>query len=79
MICDSIKALREDRDLRQREISEMLGVAQTTDSQYETGKIPWTDEILIKLALFYGVSVDYLLGLTDEKSPYPRRKGKLHP
>ena len=53
-----IRDLREDRDLTQKEIAEYLHIKQNTYSQYETGKIEWTAPILIKLAQFYGTSVD---------------------
>ena len=76
MVYKHIKALREDHDIKQKELSKLLNVAQNTYSQYETGKIPWTDDILIQLAEFYHVSVDYLLDLTDEKAPYPKGKGQ---
>lgn len=68
-----IRALREDRDIRQREIAEYLHVSQNTYSQYENGVIALTAEILIQLAAYYETSVDYLLDLTDEKTPYPRK------
>ncbi len=67
MFLKNIKALREDNDIKQKDLCKVLGVAQNTYSQYETGKIPWTDEALIKLANFYPVSTDYLLELTDQK------------
>ena len=62
----NIRAVREDRDIRQREIAAILNVSQNTYSQYETGVISLTAEVLIKLADFYGVSIDYLLGRTDK-------------
>ena len=68
----NIRALREDHDLKQHHLAEMLGIAQNTYSQYETGKIAFTDEALMKLADFYGTSVDYLLGRTEEKKPYSK-------
>lgn len=67
MYFKNIKDLREDNDLTQKDLCKILGVAQNTYSQYETGKIPWIDDTLIKLAKFYNVSTDYLLGLTDQK------------
>ena len=70
MIFKNVRALREDRDIRQREIAKVLGVSQNTYSQYETGVIALTDQILIKLADFYGVSVDYLMDRTSIKEPY---------
>ena len=73
VIYENIKTLREDRDITQREIASYLHIAQNTYSQYETGKITFTADVLIKLARFYGVPVDYLLGLTDETVPYPKK------
>ncbi|MBQ3137708.1 MAG: helix-turn-helix transcriptional regulator [Clostridia bacterium] len=72
MIFRNIRALREDRDIKQREIAEYLGVSQNTYSQYENGVIAFTDQVLIKLADYYEVSVDYLLDRTDIKEPYPQ-------
>lgn len=69
-----IRALREDRELRQRELAQYLHISQNTYSQYETGVIALTAEVLIRLAAYYGTSVDYLLDLTDEQKPYPRKK-----
>lgn len=67
MIFKNLRAIREDSDLRQSDIAKMLNVSQNTYSQYETGVIALTAEVLIKLADYYGVSVDYLLDRTDEK------------
>ena len=69
MIFENIRALREDNDLTQQQLADYLGVAQNTYSQYETEKIAYTAQVLVKLADFYGVSVDYLLGRTDKKAP----------
>ena len=74
MLFHNIKALREDNDIKQRQLAALLGMAQNTYSQYETGKIAFTDEMLLKLADFYSTSVDFLLDSTDEKKPYPARK-----
>lgn len=71
MIFKNIRALREDNDLKQRELAEYLGVSQNTYSQYETGVIAFTDQILIKLADYYNVSIDYLMDRTSIKEPYP--------
>jgi transcriptional regulator with XRE-family HTH domain len=54
----------------------MLGMSQTGYSKYETGENDIPTQIIIRLALFYQVSIDYLLGLTDEPEPYPRAKKK---
>lgn len=61
----NLRNLREDRDIRQREIAAYLNVSQNTYSQYETGIISLTAEVLIKLADYYQVSVDYLLDRTN--------------
>lgn len=60
-----IKDLREDRDLTQTQVAEAIGITQRKYSYIETGTQQLTDEILIKLAKFYGVSVDYILKLSD--------------
>ena len=57
-----IRALREDRDLTQREVAAALGVAQTTYSQYELGKRPITVDTLLLLCDYFQVSADDLLG-----------------
>lgn len=62
---ENLRAIREDRDIRQKDIAKILNVSQNTYSQYETGIISLTAEILIKLSDFYGVSIDYLLDRTD--------------
>ena len=69
-----IRAMREDRDLSQRTLAEHLQVHQTTYSDYGRGKLNIPIPALIKLAEFYNTSIDYLLGLTDESAPYPRKK-----
>ena len=61
----NIKNLRVDNDIKQKEIAKLLNISQNTYSQYETGVIALTAEVLIKLADSYGVSVDYLLGRTE--------------
>ena len=62
----NLRAIREDKDIKQKEIAEILNVSQNTYSQYETGVISLTAEVLIKLADYYNVSVDYLLDRTDK-------------
>ena len=62
-----IRDLREDRDLTQKQIAQMLGMSQTGYSKYETGENDIPTAILIQLADFYQTSTDYLLGRTDEK------------
>ncbi len=69
-----IKDLRVDRDLTQQQVADAIGVTQRKYSYLETGTQQWPDELLVCLAAFYHTSVDYLLRLTDEERPYPRRK-----
>ena len=61
-----IKDLREDRDLTQTQVAKAIGITQRKYSYIETGTQQLTDEILVKLSKFYGVSVDYILKLTDK-------------
>ncbi len=67
-----IRAMREDRDLNQTKVARMLGMSQTGYSKYETGENDIPTQVLVKLALFYDTSIDYLLGLTDQAQAYPR-------
>ncbi|MBQ9085134.1 MAG: helix-turn-helix transcriptional regulator [Clostridia bacterium] len=60
-----LRDLREDKDMNQTQIAKMLGMSQTGYSKYETGENDIPTTILIKLARFYNVSIDYLLGETD--------------
>lgn len=62
----NIKALREDHDLNQSELANLLGITQTTYSRYETGKLDIPSQALIQLSKYFHVSVDYLLGLKNE-------------
>ena len=62
-----VRELREDQGLTQTQIAKMLGMSQTGYSKYETGENDIPTAILIKLAQFYGVSTDYLLGVTDKR------------
>ena len=70
---ENIRSLRIDKGYTQKQIAEHLGVSQNTYSQYEIGVLNYPIEVLEKLADFYGVSVDYLLGRTNTKTPYPRK------
>ena len=69
-----IRDLREDNDLSQKQLSQILIMSQTGYSKYETGENDIPTQILIKLALYYDTSVDYILGLTDIKEPPKDRK-----
>lgn len=71
-----IRDLREDKDLTQKQLGQILNMSQTGYNQYEIGKNDIPTKILIELANFYNTSTDYLLGLTDETKPYPRKERK---
>jgi len=60
-----LRDLREDRDLKQREVADYLNCAQRTYSNYELGQRDIPTDVLIRLSNFYNVSVDYILGLTN--------------
>lgn len=61
-----IRDLREDHDMNQTQVAKMLGMSQTGYSKYETGENDLPTAVLIKLADFYNVSIDYLLDRTDD-------------
>lgn len=69
-----IRDLREDQDLTQTQLAKFLGCTQQTYSRYESGEITIDIYNLVKLAEFYHTSSDYLLGLTNEITPYPKIK-----
>ena len=60
-----LRDLREDHDLKQRELAKLLTCSQQVYSNYELGQRDIPTDVLIKLSLFYNVSIDYILGLTD--------------
>ena len=62
-----LKDLREDKDLSQEEVAKILGTDQSYYAKYENGVRPIPFERVIKLALFYDVSIDYIAGLTNDK------------
>ena len=68
-----IRDLREDQDLRQQDMADFLHCTQVCYSNYEIGKRDIPTDILIRLADFHHTSVDYLLGITNERTPYPRK------
>ena len=65
MLYKRIRDLREDKDLTQREMAKNLNCSQQVYSNYELGQRDIPTDILIKLSNFYGVSVDYILGISD--------------
>ena len=71
-----LRDIREDRDKTQAQMAELLGCSQQTYSRYECGKAQMSYQTMDYLAEYFGTSVDYLLGRTDEKTPYSRSKRK---
>ena len=67
-----LKDIREDNDMKQIELAEMLHIKQNTLSQYENGLREMPYNLLIQAALIFNTSTDYILGLTDERSAYKR-------
>lgn len=65
-----LRDMREDKDLTQSQMADLLNIHQTTYSDYEIGKLNVPIEVFIKLAKFYGTSIDFLAGMTDDPTPY---------
>lgn len=74
MNIERLKEIREDKDYKQIEIAEYLKITQAQYSRYEMGINTIPIEKIAMLAKLYDTSVDYLLGLTDERKPYPKKK-----
>ena len=74
---ERIRNLREDKDLTQQQVADMLFVNRRTYAAYENGVNSMTPETLIKIAKLHNVSVDYLLELTDNPNPYPKNNQKV--
>lgn len=69
-----LKDLRIDKDLYQKDIAKILGMTQQQYSLYELNQRDLPNDCLIKLAMYYNTSTDYLLGITDNSQPYTRNK-----
>ncbi|MEG1578693.1 MAG: helix-turn-helix transcriptional regulator [Oscillospiraceae bacterium] len=67
-----LRDLREDADLNQTQVAQILGMSQTGYSKYETGENDIPTQVLIKLAKHYKTSIDYILGLSKDRSPYKK-------
>ncbi|MBO6301950.1 MAG: helix-turn-helix transcriptional regulator [Ruminiclostridium sp.] len=72
MVFERIRAMREDRDIKQKQLAEYLCCSQQTYSNYELGTRDIPAEVLIKLADYYSTNVDYIIGLTDNKTHYKK-------
>lgn len=71
-----IRDLREDNDLTQNELVEILQMHKTTYTNYEQGKREPPFEFIIRLALFYNVTIDYIAGLTNLPRPLEKKKNR---
>lgn len=71
-----LKEIRKDKDLTQEDIAKVLSTSQVQYSRYEMGIRLLPIDKLVILADFYNVSTDYLLGLTNERKPYPKTKNR---
>ena len=69
-----LRDLREDHDMTQSALADLLHIRQNTYSQYENGQRQVPTEVLVRLALIFDTSVDYILEVTDEPRPYPRKE-----
>lgn len=76
MKIDRLKDLREDKDLYQKEIADYLKITQQQYSRYEIGARTIPIELLNKLADYYNTSIDYIVGRTNERKPYPGKEKK---
>jgi transcriptional regulator with XRE-family HTH domain len=70
---DNIRNLREDKDLTQHQIAVYLNITQATYSRYESGVLDIPSAVLVKLSKFHNVSIDYLLGQTNNQKPYSNK------
>jgi len=68
-----LRDLREDNDLTQKQVAEILKTSPQYYQKYETGVRPLPVNRIVELAEYYNTSVDYILGLTDIKTPYPKK------
>lgn len=75
MLYERIRNLREDKDMTQTDMAKILHIDQSTYSDYERGEINVPIEALIKISNCHETSVDYLVGKTNEKEPYPKKNG----
>ena len=73
MVFKNLRSIREDKDIRQREVADYLHISQNTYSQYETGVIALTADVLLRLAEYYDCSIDFLLDRTDDPTFSPKK------
>ena len=78
IIGERLSDLRKDRHLTQEELGNLLGLEKSTISAYENDKREASDDIKVKLAKFFNVSLDYLLGIVDEPRPIYKTERRLY-
>ena len=78
MLGERLAFLRRRENLSQKELGDKLNISHYTISSYEKGRSEPSDELKARLARFFGVSADYLLGLVDQPYPYDREEGVLY-
>ncbi|MEG1385075.1 MAG: helix-turn-helix transcriptional regulator [Oscillospiraceae bacterium] len=71
-MANRLRDLREDADLNQTQLAKILEMSQTGYSKYETGENDIPTQVLIKLSQFYKTSIDYILGVSDQRNPYQK-------
>ena len=76
MNIERLKEIREDKDYYQKDIAKVLNIPQQNYSRYELGIVAMPIEKYARLAEFYNTSIDYLVGLTNERKPYPKKETK---
>lgn len=74
---DRLRDLREDKDLKQKDIAKLLNIPTRTYSSYENGERSLPIDILIKLSYIYDTSTDYILGITNVNKSYPKIKNNF--
>lgn len=78
MLGERLAFLRRREDISQKELGEKLNISHYTISSYEKGRSEPSDELKVRLARYFGVTVDYLVGLVDQPYPYEREEGVLY-
>lgn len=79
MLGERLTALRRRDHVSQKELGQAINVSHYTISSYEKGRSEPNDEIKVRIARYFNVSLDYLVGLIDEPLPYNRQDGILYP
>lgn len=78
MIGERLAYLRHRENISQKDLGKQLNISHYTISSYEKGRSEPNDEIKVRIARYFNVSLDYLMGLVDQPYPYDREKGVLY-